>query len=102
MPETFPVADPTTGALVETPHFSVDEVAHMIHVHPSTVHRLMRRDHWPHLEVANRYWFAESDVTAALARMRRNDEPDLPDAPPGVRGLVLPPDDDDGADDESV
>jgi hypothetical protein len=103
MPESFPVADPTTGTLTPTPHYSVDEVAAMIHVHPSTVHRLMRRDRWPHLAIANRIWFAEADVLAALAHMRRNDEPDLPPPPPGRLGLALPPDDpDEGADDGSV
>lgn len=107
MPETFPVVDETTGALRDVPHYSVVEVAEMLHLHESTVRRLMRVERWPHMEIGNRAWFAAPDVTAALASMRRNDgggegpaehpaDDGADDGEPGPLGLVLPDDDEPG------
>jgi hypothetical protein len=93
MPETFPVADPNTGELVDTPHYSIDELAAMLHVHATTANRLMRRERWPHFTVNRRAWFSPSDVLAVVASMRRNDEPDVPEGPPPTLGLVVPDDD---------
>lgn len=98
MPESFPVVDPTSGELRDVPHYSVAEVAGLLHMGTTTAYRLMHDEGWPHLQIAKRAWISAPDLAAILQGMRRNDdgtahlpEPE-PDAPRHPLGLALPPD----------
>jgi hypothetical protein len=90
MPETFPVLDPDTGTLTDVEHFSITEVAEMLHISRTTAYKAMAEDHWPHMTIVKRVWMSGADVAAVVAGMRRNDAA-IPEAEHGVRlGLVIP------------
>ena len=93
MPTPFPVL--TDDGLTEVDHYSLAEVARMLHMGYSTAQRDVHRQKWPHVKVAHRFWFSEADIAQILRILRPYDGPEERTEPAPL-GLVVPPEGDDG------
>lgn len=77
MPTPFPDrVDPETGALIERPYYSVDEVAAMLRTTDRTVQARMRDGTWPYTRIVRTPYFSPEDV-AEIVRLGAH-EPGTP------------------------
>lgn len=58
----FPRRDADTNQLVMVTHYTVDELADMLHVSRASVHRKCQTGAWPHLDVLHTRYFAPEHV----------------------------------------
>lgn len=67
MPVPFPTLDPATGELVTRDYFTIEEVAELLHMSPSTVRRRILDHAWPSLSIAQSHYMSAEHVAAVVA-----------------------------------
>jgi hypothetical protein len=89
MPVDFPRLDADTGELVQVKHYTVDEVAAMLHASSNTVRRHCYDDSWPHVRIA-RHTYMTAEHVERIMELHTVDPDELPELPTRL-GIVTDP-----------
>jgi hypothetical protein len=81
MPTPFPSYDEATDSLIDRDYYDVDEVAAMLHVSVSTVHRRIIDGRWHALHVGHARYMSAAQVGEAVDSMRTGATVREPDPP---------------------
>lgn len=82
------------GDPIVVPHYPVAEAARRLHVSRKMLRTYCRTGRWPYLPIGNRIYMSDADMAEALRRERDRAIRDS-QQPVGIRGVVVPFDDDD-------